>query len=99
MVDTLFHMGFNCTVVLIYYNVQVNEIINERMALILWECVSLLRKKYLFSTYSFSNIWPTVPVAAVFTGMDQIIFSSPVFWLGLILIPVAALLFDVTAKV
>lgn len=31
-------------------------------------------------------------------GNDKMLFSSPVFWLGLILIPSAVLLLDVTAK-
>ncbi|XP_037051247.1 probable phospholipid-transporting ATPase IA isoform X4 [Bradysia coprophila] len=47
----------------------------------------------------YSNIWPTIPVASVFCGMDQLLFSSPVFWLGLFLIPVATILMDVIVKV
>lgn len=47
----------------------------------------------------FSNIWPTLPFAPVFVGMDQILFSSPVFWLGLFLIPVATILIDVIVQV
>ncbi|XP_055314089.1 probable phospholipid-transporting ATPase IA isoform X6 [Sitodiplosis mosellana] len=46
----------------------------------------------------YSNFWPSIPIAAVFAGMDKLIFSSPVFWLGLFLIPMAAILFDVTVK-
>ncbi|EDS27274.1 phospholipid-transporting ATPase 1 [Culex quinquefasciatus] len=45
------------------------------------------------------NIWPALPVGAVFTGMDDMIFSSPAFWLGLFLIPITALLPDVVVKV
>ncbi|KAJ6647684.1 Phospholipid-transporting ATPase IA [Pseudolycoriella hygida] len=47
----------------------------------------------------YSNIWPTLPVASVFVGMDQILFSSLVFWLGLVLIPIATILVDVIVKV
>ncbi|XP_038106522.1 probable phospholipid-transporting ATPase IA isoform X6 [Culex quinquefasciatus] len=49
--------------------------------------------------FIYSNIWPALPVGAVFTGMDDMIFSSPVFWLGLFLIPITALLPDVVVKV
>lgn len=47
----------------------------------------------------FSNIWPTIDIGAVFVGMDQILFFSPVFWLGLFVIPVATILVDVVVKV
>ncbi|XP_055915903.1 probable phospholipid-transporting ATPase IA isoform X3 [Eupeodes corollae] len=47
---------------------------------------------------AYSNIWPTLPFAAVFRGMDRILFSSPVFWMGLFLIPIATLLVDVVFK-
>ncbi|XP_037914217.1 probable phospholipid-transporting ATPase IA isoform X4 [Hermetia illucens] len=47
----------------------------------------------------YSNIWPTLPFAAIFSGMDKILFSSPLFWLGLIIIPVATLLLDVLVKI
>ncbi|XP_049540344.1 probable phospholipid-transporting ATPase IA isoform X4 [Anopheles darlingi] len=49
--------------------------------------------------FIYSNIWPTLPVGAVFTGMDDMVFSTPVFWLGLLLIPATALLPDVIVKV
>ncbi|XP_066589632.1 probable phospholipid-transporting ATPase IA isoform X4 [Prorops nasuta] len=46
----------------------------------------------------YSNFWPALNVGAVMLGNDRMIFSSPVFWLGLILIPCAVLLLDVTVK-
>ncbi|XP_044578260.1 probable phospholipid-transporting ATPase IA isoform X4 [Cotesia glomerata] len=46
----------------------------------------------------YSNFWPVLNVGAVMLGNDRMLFSSPVFWLGLILIPTAVLLLDVTAK-
>uniref|UniRef100_A0AAG5DM45 Phospholipid-transporting ATPase n=1 Tax=Anopheles atroparvus TaxID=41427 RepID=A0AAG5DM45_ANOAO len=49
--------------------------------------------------FIYSNIWPALPVGAVFTGMDDMVFSTPVFWLGLLLIPITALLFDIIWKV
>ena len=46
-----------------------------------------------------SNFWPTIPVGAVMLGMDRMMFTSPVFWLGLFLIPFTALIVDITFKV
>ncbi|XP_011630665.1 probable phospholipid-transporting ATPase IA isoform X1 [Pogonomyrmex barbatus] len=46
----------------------------------------------------YSNVWPFLNVGAVMLGNDRMLFSSPVFWLGLILIPTAVLLLDVTIK-
>jgi len=46
----------------------------------------------------YSNVWPLIPVGAVFTGMDTMLFASPVFWMGLFLIPIASLLPDITVK-
>ncbi|XP_055378275.1 probable phospholipid-transporting ATPase IA isoform X3 [Condylostylus longicornis] len=46
----------------------------------------------------YSHLWPHFPFAAVFCGMDKILLSSPVFWLGLFLIPLASLLVDVSVK-
>ncbi|KAF7403429.1 hypothetical protein HZH68_006223 [Vespula germanica] len=48
--------------------------------------------------FIYSNFWPVLNVGAVMLGNDKMLFSSPVFWLGLILIPSAVLLLDVTAK-
>ncbi|XP_049296342.1 probable phospholipid-transporting ATPase IA isoform X5 [Anopheles funestus] len=48
--------------------------------------------------FIYSNIWPALPVGAVFTGMDDMVFTTPVFWGGLLLIPISALLFDIAWK-
>lgn len=53
---------------------------------------------FLFMVF-YSNLWPFLPVAAVFRGMDIMMFSSPVFWLGLFIIPIATMLVDVAVKV
>ncbi|XP_011498077.1 PREDICTED: probable phospholipid-transporting ATPase IA [Ceratosolen solmsi marchali] len=47
---------------------------------------------------TYSNFWPILNVGAVMLGNDRMLFSSPVFWLGLVLIPTAVLLLDVTVK-
>ncbi|KAJ8667378.1 hypothetical protein QAD02_009040, partial [Eretmocerus hayati] len=46
----------------------------------------------------YSNIWPFINVGSVMLGNDRMLFSSPVFWLGLVVIPPAVLLVDFTAK-
>lgn len=84
------NMGINYSMVFVYINIQVNYTI-------------LIKHKifYLFILipfYIFSNFWPVLNVGAVMLGNDRMLFSSPVFWLGLILIPTAVLLLDVTAK-
>ncbi|XP_049956962.1 phospholipid-transporting ATPase IA isoform X5 [Schistocerca serialis cubense] len=47
----------------------------------------------------YSNFWPVIPVGAVMLGMDRMMCTSPVFWLGLILIPFSTLIADVSYKV
>ncbi|XP_065355630.1 probable phospholipid-transporting ATPase IA isoform X1 [Calliphora vicina] len=46
----------------------------------------------------YSNFWPVLPVAANFLGMERMIFTTPVFWFGLLLVPVTTLLVDVLFK-
>jgi hypothetical protein len=52
----------------------------------------------LISPFS-SYFWSFFNFGAVFAGMATMIYTSPVFWLGLLLTPVAALLLDVVIKV
>lgn len=47
----------------------------------------------------YSNVFPTVMIGAVMQGMDRMLFTSLVFWLGLILIPVATLIPDMLVTV
>lgn len=47
----------------------------------------------------YSNVWPTIPIASVMVGQDRMVFSSPTFWFGILVIPLAALLLDVIVKV
>jgi phospholipid-transporting ATPase len=46
-----------------------------------------------------SNIYPFVQIGAVMLGMDRMVFSSLVFWLALILIPLATLIPDLLVTV
>ncbi|GAB0091473.1 Phospholipid-transporting ATPase [Sergentomyia squamirostris] len=54
---------------------------------------------WFFFMFVYSNLWPTIPVAAVYVGMDKLVLSSSVFWFGLFLVPTTAILFDVLVKV
>lgn len=47
----------------------------------------------------YSLFWPVVPFGAVMSGFYLIIFSSAVFWLGLIVVPIITCLPDYTVKV
>ncbi|KAL1122527.1 hypothetical protein AAG570_002858 [Ranatra chinensis] len=43
----------------------------------------------------YSHIWPILPFGQVMMGMDFMLFSSMVFWTGLLLIPFATLVPDI----
>ncbi|XP_023214433.1 probable phospholipid-transporting ATPase IA [Centruroides sculpturatus] len=47
----------------------------------------------------YSNFWPSLPIAADMVGIDRMVMSSGVFWMGLIIIPLITLLGDFTYKV
>ncbi|CAM5109019.1 unnamed protein product [Eretmochelys imbricata] len=47
----------------------------------------------------YSSLWPVIPMAPDMSGEAVMLFSSGVFWMGLLCIPVTALLFDVIYKV
>ncbi|XP_073661304.1 phospholipid-transporting ATPase IA isoform X6 [Tursiops truncatus] len=47
----------------------------------------------------YSSLWPAVPMAPDMSGEAAMLFSSGVFWTGLLFIPVASLLLDVVYKV
>jgi hypothetical protein len=79
-------MGIDSTLVPVYVHVQVNIFIFMKITAVL-------------TLFTSSNIWPIVRVGPVFSGIHQMVFSSPVFWLGLILIPITSLLLDVIVKV
>uniref|UniRef100_A0A5K3EMS4 Phospholipid-transporting ATPase n=1 Tax=Mesocestoides corti TaxID=53468 RepID=A0A5K3EMS4_MESCO len=48
---------------------------------------------------AYSHVYPTIPVGPDMVGMDTACFSSPVFWLLLILVPVVALTRDFVWKI
>ncbi|XP_078255336.1 phospholipid-transporting ATPase IA isoform X2 [Rhinoraja longicauda] len=47
----------------------------------------------------YSSLWPAIPLAPDISGESVMLFSSGVFWMGLIFIPITALLCDVAYKV
>lgn len=47
----------------------------------------------------YSKFWPTLPMAADMSGIDELIFSTRMFWLGLVLVPFTALIADIVCKV
>ncbi|MGH0146886.1 UNVERIFIED_CONTAM: hypothetical protein FKN15_014113 [Acipenser sinensis] len=47
----------------------------------------------------YSSLWPVISLAPDMSGEADMMFSSSVFWVGLLFIPVTSLLFDVTYKV
>ncbi|XP_053202225.1 probable phospholipid-transporting ATPase IA isoform X2 [Panonychus citri] len=47
----------------------------------------------------YSYFWPSLPIAADMLAMYKLVFSSYIFWLGLIIIPFITLLFDIVYKI
>ncbi|KAJ8934426.1 hypothetical protein NQ318_000643 [Aromia moschata] len=47
----------------------------------------------------YSLFWPTIPFGSVMTGMYVMLFSTAVFWLGLIVVPIITSLPDFSVKV
>ncbi|XP_042594736.1 phospholipid-transporting ATPase IA-like [Cyprinus carpio] len=47
----------------------------------------------------YSSLWPLIPLAPEMSGEADMMFSSGVFWMGLIFIPITSLVFDVAYKV
>ncbi|KAM4621653.1 phospholipid-transporting ATPase IA isoform 2-T2 [Polymixia lowei] len=47
----------------------------------------------------YSSLWPLIPLAPDMSGEADMMFSSGVFWTGLVFIPITSLIFDVAYKV
>ncbi|XP_067103347.1 phospholipid-transporting ATPase IA isoform X1 [Osmerus mordax] len=47
----------------------------------------------------YSSLWPLIPLAPDMSGEADMMFSSGVFWMGLVFIPITSLVFDVAYKV
>lgn len=47
----------------------------------------------------YCRMWPTFPIGADISSIDQIIFSTSIFWLGMVVIPLVTLLIDIVIKI
>lgn len=47
----------------------------------------------------YSKFWPTLPIAPDMVAIDEFVFGTGVFWLGLALVPFTALIADIAYKV
>ncbi|XP_041703179.1 probable phospholipid-transporting ATPase IA [Coregonus clupeaformis] len=47
----------------------------------------------------YSTLWPVIPIAPDMSGQAEMLFTSGVFWMSLLFIPVTSLLFDVAFRV
>ncbi|KAK4886421.1 hypothetical protein RN001_002692 [Aquatica leii] len=47
----------------------------------------------------YSNFWPVIPIGNIMTGMYIMLFTSAIFWLGLLLIPTVTITPDFVYKV
>lgn len=47
----------------------------------------------------YSKFWPTLPIAPDMVAINELVFGTYLFWLGLILVPFSALLADIVYKV
>nr|CAI5828683.1 unnamed protein product [Callosobruchus analis] len=56
-------------------------------------------KMWFVFIFVYSFFWPTIPVGSLMVGMYAMLFTTAVFWLGLVVVPIIALLPDFTIKV
>ncbi|XP_022668387.1 probable phospholipid-transporting ATPase IA isoform X3 [Varroa destructor] len=54
---------------------------------------------WFLSLVTYANVWPYLPVGAEMAGIDRMVLSSGLFWFGLILIPITALLLDLVFEI
>lgn len=47
----------------------------------------------------YSRFWPTLPIAPDMVAIDNLVFGTWVFWLGLAMVPFTALIADIAYKV
>ncbi|XP_076039881.1 ATPase phospholipid transporting 8A1 isoform X2 [Oratosquilla oratoria] len=47
----------------------------------------------------YSNFWPFLPMAPDMCGIYIQVYSSPLFWFGLILVPFTSLILDISVKI
>lgn len=87
----------------VYSYVVVTVCLKAAMETCSWTWLSLLAiggsvVTWFFFLIVYSHFWPSLPLGANMAGMSHMLLSSPAFWLGLFLAPVAALLSDLSVK-
>lgn len=100
LVDLVVFIGYwrlSSHVVLLSYILQVAPFVPLFVSIYSFVCLQKSLVSKLFVSIC-SQFWPSLPLGANMTGMSQMLLSSPVFWLGLFLAPVAALLSDFSIK-
>nr|XP_020146062.1 phospholipid-transporting ATPase IB-like isoform X2 [Microcebus murinus] len=53
---------------------------------------------WLVFLISYSNFWPTIPIAPEMTGQGEMVLTCPHFWLGFFVVPIACLIQNVIWK-
>ncbi|XP_061107589.1 probable phospholipid-transporting ATPase IA isoform X2 [Conger conger] len=61
----------------------------------IWGSISL----WVVFFWIYSSLWPLITLAPDMSGQANMMFSSGVFWMGLIFIPITSLIFEVAYKV
>jgi len=87
----------------VYSYVVVTVCLKAALETCTWTWLSLMAiggsvLTWFFFLIFYSHFWPSLPLGANMTGMSHMLLSSPVFWLGLLIAPVAALLSDFSIK-
>uniref|UniRef100_A0A7M4FWM3 Phospholipid-transporting ATPase n=1 Tax=Crocodylus porosus TaxID=8502 RepID=A0A7M4FWM3_CROPO len=78
-----------------FFSLFLKNNIPELLHIAIWGSIALW--VVFFGIYS--SLWPIIPMAPDMSGEAAMMFSSGMFWMGLLCIPMTALLFDVIYKV
>uniref|UniRef100_A0A8C4GM27 Phospholipid-transporting ATPase n=1 Tax=Dicentrarchus labrax TaxID=13489 RepID=A0A8C4GM27_DICLA len=80
----------------IFLTVSVSAVLNGSFSHIaIWGSIGLWVVFFII----YSSLWPLIPLAPDMSGEAEMMFSSGVFWTGLVFIPITSLVFDVAYKV
>uniref|UniRef100_A0A8C4ELS4 Phospholipid-transporting ATPase n=1 Tax=Dicentrarchus labrax TaxID=13489 RepID=A0A8C4ELS4_DICLA len=79
----------------IFLTVSVSAVLNGSFSHIaIWGSIGLWVVFFII----YSSLWPLIPLAPDMSGEAEMMFSSGVFWTGLVFIPITSLVFDVAYK-
>uniref|UniRef100_A0A8C4EGT7 Phospholipid-transporting ATPase n=1 Tax=Dicentrarchus labrax TaxID=13489 RepID=A0A8C4EGT7_DICLA len=81
----------------IFLTVSVSAVLNGSVFshIAIWGSIGLWVVFFII----YSSLWPLIPLAPDMSGEAEMMFSSGVFWTGLVFIPITSLVFDVAYKV